>query len=385
MVRAKNNSVSINIRAGNLRLRWTWRGQRFDLGLRLRDTPINRTAAATIAAEIETAIALRTFDPNDLTPYRPGRSTAPAQADRPASTLALYQQFLDHLGKQGGSEHRLGNHYRSLSSHLTRWGADILTAADAEKFVKTALKPRQSPQTTNEYQQSLRAFGRWLAKQNLPNPYADLSPLKTRRDRTKRKPFSEKEVAAILRVAKRSIKNQGYYEFIATLLFLGLRPSEAIGLRWQDIDWERSEISITSALGRNPDGRTSGSSRQRRNIKTGDLGHRTLELVPELKKLLEWHKPKDSKPGDLIFRTPLGKTIDDHNFSQKVWRRILSEAEVKHRPPYTCRHTCISHLIESGASLTQAASVAGHVDTSQVSKTYSHMLDRPSMPRFVIP
>lgn len=376
--------MSINIRAGNLRLRWTWRGQRFDLGLRLRDTPINRTAAATIAAEIETAIALRTFDPCDLTPYRPGRRATPAQADRPASTLALFHQFTDHIRSKGTS-HRTENHYKSLSAHLVRWGRDILTPIDAEAFVKQALKPRQSPQTTNEYQQTLRAFGRWLAKQNMPNHFADLTPLKTRRDRTKRKPFSEKEVTAILRTAKRSQKNGGYYEFIATLLFLGLRPSEAIGLRWQDIDWERSQISITSALGRNPDGRTSGSSRQRRNIKTGDSGHRTLDLVPDLKRILEWHKPKDAKPGDLVFRTPQGKPIDDHNFGQKPWRRILVEAEVSHRPPYTCRHTCISHLIESGASLPQAAAVAGHVDTSQVSRVYSHLIDRPNMPRFVVP
>jgi integrase len=264
--RAKNNSVSINVRQGNLRLRWTWQGRRFDKGLRLHDTPVNRTAAATIAAKIETAIALGTFTPNDLSPYLPGRAAAKVEADRPASTLALYHQYLDHLRGKGGSEHRLANHYQSLSSHLTRWGRDITTATEAEAFVKNALRPRQSPQTTNEYQQSLRAFGRWLDKQGLPNPYADLSPLKTRRDRAKRKPFSDKEVAAILRAAKRSQANQGYYEFIATLLFLGLRPSEAIGLRWKDLDWERSEISITSALGRNPDGRTSGRSRQRRYI-----------------------------------------------------------------------------------------------------------------------
>jgi integrase len=87
----------------------------------------------------------------------------------------------------------------------------------------------------------------------------------------------------------------------------------------------------------------------------------------------------------LIFTTPSGKPIDDHSFSQRAWRRILAEAEVSHRPPYTCRHTCISHLIESGASLPQAAAVAGHVDTSQVSRTYSHQINRPDMPRFVVP
>lgn len=383
-MRAKNNSVSISTREGNLRLRWTWRGRRFDKGVRLSDTPANRIAAATIATKIETAIALGTFDPNNLTPYFPGRAIAKIEADRPASTLALFAKFTDTI-RDKGTTHRTENHYKSLSAHLVRWGREILTTDDAQAFVKGALKPRQSPKTVNEYQQTLRAFGRWLAKQNIPNPYADLTPLKTRRDRTKRKPFSDKEVTAILRVAKRSQKNVGYYEFIATLLFLGLRPSEAIGLRWQDIDWERSEISITSALGRNPDGRTSGGSRQRRNIKTGDSGHRTLDLVPDLKRILEWHKPQAAKPGDLVFRTPAGKPIDDHSFSQKAWRRILVEAEVSHRPPYTCRHTCISHLIEAGASLPQAAAVAGHVDTSQVSRVYSHLIDRPEMPRFVIP
>ncbi len=76
------------------------------------------------------------------------------------------------------------------------------------------------------------------------------------------------------------------------------------------------------------------------------------------------------------------KPIDDHSFSQRVWKRILQDAGVEHRPPYNSLHSFTSHLIESGASLPQTAAMLGHRSTRMVAETYGHMLDRPTMPEF---
>jgi integrase len=376
----KGRKVHLSTRNGNLRLRFTYQGEQLYLGLKMPDDEIHRPIAEQIAGRIALDIALGKLDKHNLKNYLP----KPAAIDSPQTTLSLWWKYAQFRKDQGTSESTINGHYKSLAANLARFGGEILTPEDAALFVKRILKPRQCPRTINDNQKMLRGFGRWLTKQGYRNidPFVDLAPVKARRDRTKRQPFTLKEMAAILKSAKDSKRCPGYYEFIKALLHLGLRPSEAIGLRWGDLDLERRQIAITSALARGPDGRSASTGRQRKALKTGEAGNRVLDLVPEMVDMLRWHRPKDAKNSDLIFLSPQGKAIDDHAFSQRCWRRILEDAGVKHRPPYTCRHTLISHLLESGATERQAADVAGHTSTEMISRTYSHLINRPEMPTF---
>jgi integrase len=376
----KGRKVHLSVRNGNLALRFTYEGKQLYLGLKMPDSEIHRPIAEQIASRIALDIALGKLDKHKLKNYLP----KPAAIDSPQTTLSLWWKYAQFRKDQGTSESTINGHYKSLAANLARFGGEILTPEDAALFVKRILKPRQCPRTINDNQKMLRGFGRWLTKQGYRtiDPFVDLAPVKARRDRTKRQPFTLKEMAAILKSAKDSKRCPGYYEFIKALLHLGLRPSEAIGLRWGDLDLERRQIAITSALARGPDGRSASTGRQRKSLKTGEGGNRVLDLVPEMVTMFRWHRPPSAKNSDLIFLSPQGKAIDDHAFSQRCWRRILEDAGVKHRPPYTCRHTLISHLLESGATERQAADVAGHVSTEMISRTYSHLINRPEMPTF---
>jgi integrase len=346
------------------------------------DDEIHRSIARQISDQIAVDIALGKLDKNNLKKYLPQPEAKVAAS--PLSTLSLWWQYAGHRKSIGTSEGTINGHYKSLAANLARFGGEILTPEDAALFVARCLKPRQCPRTINDNQKMLRGFGRWLIKNGhrTIDPFVELTAVKTRRDRTKRQPFTLNEMAKILSTAKNSKRCPGYYEFIKTLLHLGLRPSEAIGLRWRDLDLERRQASITSTLARGPDGRSASTARQRKSLKTGESGNRTIDLVPEMVKLFEWHRPKHATANDLIFLSPRGKAIDDHAFSQRCWKRILEEAGVKHRPPYTCRHTLLSHLLESGATERQAADVAGHVSTEMITRTYSHLINRPDMPTF---
>lgn len=162
------------------------------------------------------------------------------------------------------------------------------------------------------------------------------------------------------------------------LMYLGLRPSEAIGLRWQDFDLERGEVTISTSLARNGDGKSAGYARVRKGTKTG-----TVRVLTMPKTLLAMLKGRDActqtSPETLVFTSPKGKPIDDHNFSQRVWAKLCTDAGVPYRVPYACRHTLPSHGIENGMTPQQAAYVAGHIDARMVTRTYGHMINRPNL------
>ncbi len=165
------------------------------------------------------------------------------------------------------------------------------------------------------------------------------------------------------------------------MLSLGLRPSEAIGLRWQHIDLDRKQVTISETMARSEDGKTAGYARQRKPTKTVNV--RTLPLRDHLVTLFQGRRSPESQPDDLVFTTARGCVIDDHNFRERVWLKTCKQAGIKYRPPYTTRHTLLSHGIEyKGWSLPQAAQIAGHTSTRMVAETYGHMLDRPQFPEF---
>ncbi|MGK7889980.1 MAG: hypothetical protein AB4042_11650 [Leptolyngbyaceae cyanobacterium] len=70
-------------------------------------------------------------------------------------------------------------------------------------------------------------------------------------------------------------------------------------------------------------------------------------------------------------------------FGQRIWRKVLTSAGVEYRPPYTIRHTTISHGIEYlGWTGHQAAQMAGHSTPRMVNETYGHALNSVRLPEF---
>ncbi|NEO87906.1 MAG: tyrosine-type recombinase/integrase [Spirulina sp. SIO3F2] len=74
------------------------------------------------------------------------------------------------------------------------------------------------------------------------------------------------------------------------------------------------------------------------------------------------------------------KPIDDHNFSQRVWRPVCRAIGID-KVPYAARHTLGSHLLHEGAPITSVAAILGN-NPETVSRHYAHELERPKMPEF---
>jgi integrase len=357
--RAKKGSVSLKQRGDYLQLRWSVDGHPFSLSAGLNN-PLNNFNARELAAQIERDISLKLFDPT-LDKYKP-KLIAHEQQVKPESTVELFSHYTQSRRDDGTSEQTISAKYKAISNHLKRFGQDITTEADALEFVNL-----------------LKSFGDWATQQQAItfNPFAHIKPLKTTKTTSPtRKPFSRDEIKRLLEAAKTHRTLYKMHDFCMTILYLGLRPSEAIGLRWQDVDLVRGEVTIEQSLARNGQGQSGGSSRVRKPTKTGTI--RTLGLPNSLLTMLRGRAAANHAPKDLIFLSPQGCPIDDHNFSQKTWKKLCTLAGVPHRVPYACRHTVLSYGIETGGlSLKQAQYVAGHSTPRMVMETYGHMKDKP--------
>jgi len=83
---------------------------------------------------------------------------------------------------------------------------------------------------------------------------------------------------------------------------------------------------------------------------------------------------------DLVFPAPKGGPIDDHNFRNRAWMRVLAKLGIEYRKPYTTRRTLISHALDQGMAPTTVAYLAGH-DVKTLYESYSaHVQSRPRLP-----
>lgn len=378
--RNRRGGVSVSARGGILRLRWQYLGYQRQLSLRIPDTSENRQLAAQKAAQIEYDIISGDYD-ESLQRYEIiAHQTRWQQSTE--STAELFDAFTQFKVKDGTSGQTISTKYKALRSNIVRFGRSVITPNDAFDLV-AQLRRRQSPRTANQNLVLLKGFGRWLANQKhfKRNLFADIRPIKGAaavkvQDRT---PFTLAQLGQFMMTWLLHPIASHYYAFTLTLFSLGLRPSECIGLRWCHIDLDQRLITISESLSRSADGRTSGKARQRKGTKTDNV--RVLKMSDRLHQMFKVMKPIDAQPEDLVFVTATGLPIDDHNYRERYWKVVCEAAGIPYRPPYTARHTLISHGLEYGGwTEKQAAAVAGHKTTRMVQETYSHLMDMPDMP-----
>lgn len=79
---------------------------------------------------------------------------------------------------------------------------------------------------------------------------------------------------------------------------------------------------------------------------------------------------KLDRDSSLVFTSPKGNVLDDHNVSQRAWRKTLEKLGIPHRPLYNTRSTYVSHAIASGMLPAEVSRITGH--TLEV--LYAHYL-----------
>jgi integrase len=208
---------------------------------------------------------------------------------------------------------------------------------------------------------ALKQAVKWDFLPKNPAEYVEL-PSKTR---PKVLVLSDEEARAFLRAAE----GGEYHAFLVLLLTTGLRPSEAIALRWADIDLAKGQLQVRRKATRvkgewlYEDPKTHRSSR-------------LVELLPSTSLLLA-RVPRDS---ELVFHNGDGEPLDTRRVMNRGFRPILEKIGVKAKLRlYDLRHTHATLLLLNNEHPKVVSERLGHSSIQITLDTYSHVL--PSMQR----
>lgn len=160
------------------------------------------------------------------------------------------------------------------------------------------------------------------------------------------------------------------------LITTGLRPSEALALRWSDI--EAGRLHVQRGLTRHPDGsfefNEPKTARGRRAVTLPQSttvalrDHRQRQLSDRLRAGAAW------TDRDLVFSTAAGEPLDFRALVRRHFKKLLRLADVPTIRPYDLRHTCATLLLKAGQNPRIVSERLGHENVSLTLDTYSHVL-----------
>jgi len=151
---------------------------------------------------------------------------------------------------------------------------------------------------------------------------------------------------------------------VSVLAYAGLRPNEALALRWGDISAKSIRVDKALSLGVEANTKT----RRARNVQL---------LAPLADDLKEWRRISGNPAADaLVFPTREGGPWPDHYYRNWRGRRYIGAAEAAgvSRRPYDLRHSMASLLLAAQRNHVEVAAQMGHTLQTLFS-TYSHVID----------
>ena len=348
---------------GRLLVSFQFRGQRCREYLGLTDTRDNQRAAAKIIRELEVEIASGKFDyearfPDSRNLDRLSLRSTPVPGRTPFSEFAL--KWLEELRptvarSTAYSYERLLKAYILPSSFAAK-AVDEIDDGDIKRFIAELQAKELGPRSINIVTSRLRTIFSTarIRKLRSDNPMDYVRNLREKKPEID--PLTLEEVQALLRAAQGSERT-----LVTVLIFAGLRPGEALGLRWDDIDFREGFIKVRRHVNRFGVGLPKTSSSER-----------DVTMLPPVREALQEQRARSQLRSDLVFVNEGGKrAFDLDNIRQRNWIRLLRRAGLRHRPLYQCRHTYATLLLSAGEDMRFVASQMGHTTLAMLIRHYA--------------
>jgi integrase len=189
--------------------------------------------------------------------------------------------------------------------------------------------------------------------------------------------WESEEISALIAAAeeldRRPESRYGYAPLIKLLVLTGLRVSEGLALRWQDVDLLSGILHVRHSLNR--DG-TLGKPKT-------DAGEREVWLSPGLVETLVQLKPLDASEGDFVFasKTNRERPVSYHNFRSRGFEPALVKAGLagKGITIHTLRSAAISLYAARGLTLHETAKVMGQKNPDVTWRHYYRLFDKSDL------
>jgi integrase len=164
-------------------------------------------------------------------------------------------------------------------------------------------------------------------------------------------PFTMDEVREVLAHLERHRPAQ-ILNFVQLMFFSGLRTSEGIGLRWEQIDFRRREMLIAGGNVYDEETDTTKTSKSR-----------VVLLSAPAFEALQRQKTHTFIQGGHVFHDPKTDApwkYDTITDVRSFWQITLKRLSIRYRRPYNMRHTYATLGVMSGARPAFLATQLGH-------------------------
>jgi len=184
------------------------------------------------------------------------------------------------------------------------------------------------------------------------------------------KAFTRDQLRAFEREAAREPR---YRVLFLTLARTGVRLGECIGLKWEDLDFEKRQIAVVRTIGRGREGTPKGG-----RSRTVDM---SAELAAALARHLTEQKKRTLRAGwgevpEWVFTSREGTPLDAGK-PRAAMRRVLKAAGLPmHLSPHSFRHTFASVLLARGESVQWVQEQLGHASINLTVGTYGKWIPK---------
>lgn len=289
----------------------------------------------------------------------------------------LLEHWLEHAVKPTIRPSTYANYSSHVKKHLApslgRHQLGDLTPQHIHEFLGHKLKAGLSPHTTADiYHVLRRALGqavRWgLVARNVA---ALVDP--PRFEKPNMRYLTSDQALTFLQ----AIKGERMEAFYSVAVALGLRRGEALGLRWDDIDFDEGILYVRRSLQRVSGSLQFTEPKTRTSVRQINLpkatvtalrAHRVRQLEERVFVGSKW------QDNDLVFSTGIGTPYEPNNI-RRHFLRMLKRAGLEPMRVHDLRHTAASLMLAQGIPPKVISEILGHARISITLDTYSHLMD----------
>ena len=186
------------------------------------------------------------------------------------------------------------------------------------------------------------------------------------RQRTRKAILMPDQIAVIIAEARADERGIYYaFPFLA-----GTRPSEQLGLLWDDVDFDEGVIRIRRIQER--DGTLTNMTKTEAGTREVPMGAALRELLlnwrvrcprvngelhrifPGPGRMEPWPKPRSGGGGPLLYQ----------NFRRRYWQPVFAKLGLPYVTPHSARHSYISTMQAAGVEVGLVAKLAGHASAN---------------------
>jgi len=312
---------------GRLLIGFRYRGERCREYLDLDDNRDNRRTAARTLKEIEGELASGRFDYSARFPESPRIAhfgltpqpiPAPSQEEKPQTPML--GEFAESWLEERRTVLTLATAYDYdrlikallLPAPLAQIPIDQIDDGDINRFLGELMKrkglngPQIGPRRINMMIARLRTIFS-IAKRRKLIAEDPMSYIKNLREpKGDVDPFTLEEAERIIDRATGQDRT-----LLAVLIFCGLRPNEALALRWQDVDFDREQLTIRRSIHR-----FSGIG-----LPKNASSEREVDMLALVVDELQEQRTRTQLRGELVFLNEDGGPLDLTNFRERNWKR----------------------------------------------------------------